>query len=118
MDESLINKIANGKRELSVGYTYELKPNGDGSYTMHDLVANHIAVCESGTLFDNGWHRQLRIPQIRTFHTLDDLDRAITRVYHSENGYTVVTWGALQKRECCGRCMNIGCPPGIRTPIC
>lgn len=47
-DQGLIDKIASGKRELSVGYTYELKPDSDGSYTMSDLIANHVAVVESG----------------------------------------------------------------------
>jgi uncharacterized protein len=48
MDESLIRKIEQGKRELSVGYTYEIKPNGDGTYSMSDLVANHVAVVPTG----------------------------------------------------------------------
>jgi uncharacterized protein len=45
-DESLINKIASGKRELSVGYEYRMLPRDDGSYEMRDLVANHIALVE------------------------------------------------------------------------
>ena len=47
-DEHLVNKIANGKRELSVGYTYQVTPNGDGTYTMHDLIANHVSVVTQG----------------------------------------------------------------------
>jgi hypothetical protein len=48
MDESLIRKIENGKRELSVGYEYRLTPNGDGTYSMSDLVANHISLVDQG----------------------------------------------------------------------
>jgi hypothetical protein len=47
-DESLIRKIANGRRELSVGYEYHLRPNGDGSFEMRDLIGNHLACVETG----------------------------------------------------------------------
>lgn len=47
-DENLIRKIENGKRELSVGYEYRLSPNGDGTYSMSHLVANHIACVDAG----------------------------------------------------------------------
>jgi hypothetical protein len=47
-DEALIHKIENGKRALSVGYTYRLTPSSDGTYAMRDLVANHVSVVESG----------------------------------------------------------------------
>jgi hypothetical protein len=45
-DESLINKIESGKRELSVGYNYRLESRADGQYAMRDLVANHLACVE------------------------------------------------------------------------
>jgi hypothetical protein len=47
-DESLVQKIANGKRELSVGYTYRITANDDGTYEMRDLIANHVSVVDSG----------------------------------------------------------------------
>jgi len=47
-DESLIQKIANGKRELSVGYAYQIATDDDGNFEMRNLVANHIACVESG----------------------------------------------------------------------
>jgi hypothetical protein len=47
-DENLIRKIANGQRELSVGYEYKLRENEDGDFEMRDLVANHIACVETG----------------------------------------------------------------------
>jgi hypothetical protein len=49
-DESLIRKIEQGRREISVGYSYELSRNADDKtiYMMSDLVANHIAVVEKG----------------------------------------------------------------------
>jgi uncharacterized protein len=47
-DENLIRKIEQGKRELSVGYTYRLTDNGDGTHSMSDLVANHVACVVRG----------------------------------------------------------------------
>jgi len=47
-DESLIRKIEQGKRELSVGYTYDLVTRDDGVFEMRNLVANHIAVVDTG----------------------------------------------------------------------
>ena len=47
-DENLIRKIANGQRELSVGYSYQLRTDEVGEYEMRDMVANHVAVCDQG----------------------------------------------------------------------
>ena len=47
-DESLIRKIEDGKRGLSVGYDYHLTANDNGTLEMRDMVANHIACVERG----------------------------------------------------------------------
>lgn len=45
-DESLIRKIEQGRRELSVGYAYQLSRDHDGTFEMRDLIANHLACVE------------------------------------------------------------------------
>lgn len=47
IDENAIRKIANGKRQLNCGYNYTLERRADGTYTMQNLVANHVALVDS-----------------------------------------------------------------------
>jgi hypothetical protein len=48
IDESLIDKIRNGKREVSCGYTVDYDDNGDGTYTQRNIRGNHIAIVDQG----------------------------------------------------------------------
>jgi hypothetical protein len=48
IDESLIHKIRNGKREVSCGYTVDYDHNGDGTYTQRNIRGNHIAIVDQG----------------------------------------------------------------------
>lgn len=47
-DESLIEKIQHGKREVSCGYTVDYDDNGDGTYTQRNIRGNHIAIVDEG----------------------------------------------------------------------
>jgi len=47
-DAGLIDKIANGLRDLSCGYSYEMDRLRDGTYVMRNIRLNHVAVVESG----------------------------------------------------------------------
>lgn len=43
-DRALIDKVKNGLRELSVGYAYDLKEDGQGALWQTELKGNHIAI--------------------------------------------------------------------------
>ena len=47
-DRDLIDKIQNGKREISCGYECEYIQEPDGSYSQHKIRGNHIAVVDKG----------------------------------------------------------------------
>lgn len=47
-DRDLIEKIQNGKREISCGYECEYLQEPDGSYSQHKIRGNHIAVVDKG----------------------------------------------------------------------
>lgn len=47
-DRDLIEKIQNGKREISCGYECEYVQEPDGSYSQHKIRGNHIAVVDKG----------------------------------------------------------------------
>lgn len=47
-DRDLIDKIQNGKREISCGYECEYLQEPDGSYSQHKIRGNHIAVVDKG----------------------------------------------------------------------
>lgn len=47
-DESLIEKIQHGKREVSCGYSVEYVDNGDGTFTQKNIRGNHIAIVDEG----------------------------------------------------------------------
>lgn len=47
-DESLIQAVQNGKREISCGYECEYIDNGDGTYSQKNIRGNHIAVVNRG----------------------------------------------------------------------
>lgn len=47
-DESLIEKIQNGKREVSCGYAVDYDDNGDGTFTQRKIRGNHIAIVDEG----------------------------------------------------------------------
>ena len=47
-DESLIEKIQHGKREVSCGYSVEYVDNGDGTFTQRNIRGNHIAIVDEG----------------------------------------------------------------------
>jgi hypothetical protein len=51
-DKMLMDEIENGKREVSAGYTFDLEPNGDGTYTQTHIVGNHVAVVDKGRAGD------------------------------------------------------------------
>lgn len=47
-EQSLIEEIQNGKREVSCGYDYTCVENGDGTYSQKNICGNHVAVVEAG----------------------------------------------------------------------
>jgi hypothetical protein len=47
-DETLINEVQSGKREVSCGYDVEYVDNGDGTYSQKQIRGNHVAVVSSG----------------------------------------------------------------------
>ena len=47
-DESLIEKVQNGKREVSCGYAVDYEDNGDGTFTQRKIRGNHIAIVDEG----------------------------------------------------------------------
>lgn len=47
MDAGLINKIENGLREISVGYSCNYVPIGEDEYAQQDIVINHVAIVYS-----------------------------------------------------------------------
>ncbi|MDO5829429.1 MAG: DUF2213 domain-containing protein, partial [Methanocorpusculum sp.] len=47
-DEALINKIKNGKREISCGYDCLWVPTSEASYEQREIRGNHIAVVDKG----------------------------------------------------------------------
>jgi hypothetical protein len=47
-DESLIEKVQRGKREVSCGYAVDYDDNGDGTYTQRNIRGNHIAIVDEG----------------------------------------------------------------------
>jgi len=51
-DAALIHKIQSGVRELSVGYSCEYEPRGDGTYEQRKLRANHLALVTNGRAGD------------------------------------------------------------------
>ena len=44
VDAGLINKIENGLREISVGYSCDYEPISDADYEQRNIVVNHVAV--------------------------------------------------------------------------
>ncbi|USG65172.1 DUF2213 domain-containing protein [Brevibacillus ruminantium] len=51
-DETLINEIQDGKREVSCGYECTYEPMNDGTYQQKDIRGNHVAVVKSGRAGD------------------------------------------------------------------
>ena len=47
-DPELMQKIRNGKRDISCGYDCLWVPTGDDSYTQKEIRGNHVAVVERG----------------------------------------------------------------------
>lgn len=47
-DESLIEKVQRGKREVSCGYAVDYIDNGDGTFTQRNIRGNHIAIVDEG----------------------------------------------------------------------
>lgn len=47
-DRDLIDKIQNGKREISCGYECEYAQDAQGRYSQHNIRGNHIAVVDRG----------------------------------------------------------------------
>lgn len=47
-DPGLMEKIRNGKRDISCGYDCLWVPTGDDSYTQKEIRGNHVAVVERG----------------------------------------------------------------------
>jgi hypothetical protein len=51
-DQSLINEIQDGKREVSCGYDCVYEPMDDGTYQQKQICGNHVAVVENGRAGD------------------------------------------------------------------
>jgi hypothetical protein len=47
-DQTLINEVQDGKREVSCGYDVNYLDNGDGTYSQQQISGNHVAVVKSG----------------------------------------------------------------------
>lgn len=47
-DQTLIQEIQDGKREVSCGYDVNYVDNGDGTYSQQQISGNHVAIVKSG----------------------------------------------------------------------